>query len=471
MKMMQAVACGLAMALAASFAPAAEFPLRVALLSEAKVSSLPGVSGLFIQLLKDKPSAIAGAPQAKSDKPLYGFIPGEAKELRWALMLDETGGTGKGYDTLILDLNHNGDLTDDAPIAARPLPSPAASQPAGSFSQRTFGPIEAPVGPEGKGKTAPVFVLSMAPSGGSSEGYYGYARILPGARLEADIALGGAKEKIALVDANGNLRYGDAPKRQEYNAPTAADSYRYYSSGDIVLRDRDGSGDFESDMCDSESEDFAPMMYFGGKPYSVEVADDLSSIRLEPYAGPMGQLASDNFDFVRALSLERKTDDGAPQLISVQPVNGLLKVPAGEYGLYRCVLKADDPKTGPVMARGMLRTKPDWVKVEAGASAAFRFGAPLELRVKASQRGGGSSAAGGGTFLKALSDVFAPSAGGQAGSTDQTVDINVEVRGAGDETYDVYLKGAGLKDRAMPPKFKIIDANKKVVDSGQLEYG
>lgn len=455
-------------------AAAAEFPLEFKPLTAEKVRSVPGVSGSYTSLTNAKVN-ISSVPEAKSGKPLYGTLGGTTKESQWVLMLDESKGTGKGYDVLYLDVNHNGDLTDDAPVAAQPLPAALARTPTGSTVERTFGPIQAPVSrSETQSEVMPIFVIAMVPATSIGSNYFGYAMVLPGSLLEAKVSLNGVEEKIALVDANANLRYGDPPKRQEYKAPTASSSYRYFSTGDVVLRDRNGSGEFEEDLCDSESEDFASLMYFGGKPYTAKIDADQTSIELEPYDGPMGELTSDNFDYVKTLSLEWKKADGSIELISVQPVNGLLKAPVGQYGLYRCVLRVDDPKTGPVMARGMRRTLPDWVSAGTGQSAALRFGAPLELRVTAERptNAVSTSGEGGGNFLQALSDVFTPSGGsGTSVKASPEVRINVEVRGTGDETYDMYLKGGSLTDRAMPPKFKVLDANQKVVASGQLEYG
>ncbi|MBN2133343.1 MAG: hypothetical protein JW741_27845, partial [Sedimentisphaerales bacterium] len=60
-------------------------------------------------------------PSFTSDKPLYGTVAfgaayGKPEEgLSYAFALDESGGTGKGYDRLYFDANRNADLTDDPP--------------------------------------------------------------------------------------------------------------------------------------------------------------------------------------------------------------------------------------------------------------------------------------------------------------------------------------------------------------------
>jgi hypothetical protein len=56
-------------------------------------------------------------PAYSSEKPLQAFVAlDEAATKVLKLILDESGGTGKGYDTIYADANLNGDLTDDKPL-------------------------------------------------------------------------------------------------------------------------------------------------------------------------------------------------------------------------------------------------------------------------------------------------------------------------------------------------------------------
>ena len=60
-------------------------------------------------------------PSFASEKPLYGTVVfgaayGKPEQgLSYAFALDESGGTGQGYDRLYFDANRNADLTDDPP--------------------------------------------------------------------------------------------------------------------------------------------------------------------------------------------------------------------------------------------------------------------------------------------------------------------------------------------------------------------
>jgi hypothetical protein len=56
-------------------------------------------------------------PKYSSEKPLYARLALDQKATKvLTLAFDESGGTGKGYDTAYADLNLNGDLTDDKAI-------------------------------------------------------------------------------------------------------------------------------------------------------------------------------------------------------------------------------------------------------------------------------------------------------------------------------------------------------------------
>jgi len=60
---------------------------------------------------------LAKEPDFVSDKPVwFALALGNGKDRFISGALDESKGTGTGYDTLYLDANNNGDLTDDPPI-------------------------------------------------------------------------------------------------------------------------------------------------------------------------------------------------------------------------------------------------------------------------------------------------------------------------------------------------------------------
>jgi hypothetical protein len=77
------------------------------------------VSGQYVECQKEPNEQVKVYPKLQSAHPLYGeFVIGTLAQHRgpgprYAFVLDESAGTGRGYDRLYLDLNRNGDLRDD----------------------------------------------------------------------------------------------------------------------------------------------------------------------------------------------------------------------------------------------------------------------------------------------------------------------------------------------------------------------
>ena len=115
--------CGLIAVAAVATASAEDFPLTFRTIAPKDVMAFPGGYGAMGQLRLAKPAKLKKEPKAVSGHPLYGEC-GEADgAAAFLFRLDESKGDGKGYDQLIVDMNQNGDLTDDATIPLVVLPT------------------------------------------------------------------------------------------------------------------------------------------------------------------------------------------------------------------------------------------------------------------------------------------------------------------------------------------------------------
>jgi len=411
-----------------ALAGAVEFPLEQAK-ADPRQTTLPGVQGSTTMILAKKPAEIRNAPAASSKRPLYGSITSSEKGKAFLFRLDESK-AGRGYDRLIIDFNSNGDLRDDPVVEAEKLEGGEEAQ---GFEQRTFGPIDTPakIGAWATSIRVTTLVFNRGQATGPAA-IAGQMQVAPASYLVATVELNGAKEKIGLVDANVNFALGDAAVRETGYA------------GDVILRDRDGSGGFDADQLATESEAFASVVYFGGVPYAVTLADDLKSIKIEPYAGPVGELTADGFDKAQKLVLGRQVGKTWGRL-TPQASNGVLKVPEGKYFVQSCSLGAKDANDQLWGALGSQEAPRQTVEVKAGQRAALAFGAPLELRTVARRPAG-------------VTSLF----------TAPKLDINVEIYGAGGERYLMFFKGSEVLN---PPRFKVVDTEGKQLAAGQLEYG
>jgi len=92
-------------------------------MEEVSVLSLPGnissyitQGGLFMYMGPEAKPEVDHYPEFVSEKPLYGLINTPESITQYYFALDETGGTGKGYDRLYCDLNLDLNLTNDTPV-------------------------------------------------------------------------------------------------------------------------------------------------------------------------------------------------------------------------------------------------------------------------------------------------------------------------------------------------------------------
>ena len=114
---------------------------------------------------------IVAYPAFQSQHPLYGalmtYLPkGHSIPATYRFAIDESGGTGQGYDRLYFDLNRNNSLTDDEAIAAQKNPPARALDNPRDTPQVLFGAIALPF-PFGAQGKCPIEVLPrlMIPPG------------------------------------------------------------------------------------------------------------------------------------------------------------------------------------------------------------------------------------------------------------------------------------------------------------------
>jgi hypothetical protein len=451
-------------------APAKDFPLEFKTLNAEEVMAFPGGSGISATLRLDNPGVITKAPPAISKHPLYGEL--SIQTDRFWFRIDESKGDGKGYDRLIVDLNQNGDLTDDAVVQRVEQPGQT------SASDRTeialFGPI--PV-PEGKmiGTWRPVYFAQMylytppaVAVANRNTSFLGQLRFKAGWYLETTVDFDGVTRKVGIVDANCNFRLGDFSQPTTYQNGT--ETNWYFQGGDNFLVDNDGSGKFEHSIGSSAAAPFGPMLYLGAKPYKAVLAADCRSLALEPWTGPLAELALQaHGEQVSGIQVAWESAPGQWQLLQPGVENGKARVPSGNYRLYTCTLKVKTAVGETLILNGYKRTPKDTIKAGAGVATPFKCGAPLEVKVTSMRdnRNSDSTASESGSFL----DWFF---GGSAGSEAvlQQV-IQASVFGAGGEMYSSFYLKEDKENLRQPPKpaFTINTTDGKQVASGNMEFG
>jgi hypothetical protein len=451
----------------AAVAGAAEYKLEFKTLGADEAWSFAGGPGVAARLSAEKPGDLKKAPPAVSSNPLYGRLAAYPETNGFLLRLDEAKGTGRGYDQFIIDLNENGDLTDDA-VTAVNAPASAGPRPDDSTDWRRtgrFGPIVVPETRRmGEWKPiyyaeASVYRTDLAAARKDPNIYVGFLRLKAGWFLETVADFGTHQHKLAFYDANSNLRLGDRPAPRLYN-----DTNWYFSGGDTILVDANNSGTCEVTLTNSEASPMGPLLYHGPTPCRVALADGRKSVRLDPYEGPLAEvLLKPLGEQVESLSLAWEETKDQWQLLKPEPFDAAVRVPPGRYRLTVCQLRATGTNGIPVFARGYKRTLQPTILFEAGRTNFLLCGAPLAVNVTASGDGSASAPAGEGLKERLFAWL-------RSFDHERAVHINAEVTGRGGEVYSSYSMGLADKEPSKP-RFTVTGQGGKQIASGNLEFG
>jgi len=87
-------------------------------------TAIAGVRGQYAECRNEPYKEVKQYPAFKSAKPFYGFVMFDCNYsipdsgIKYCFAIDESKGTGKGYDLLYFDLNRDFDLTNDNPVVS-----------------------------------------------------------------------------------------------------------------------------------------------------------------------------------------------------------------------------------------------------------------------------------------------------------------------------------------------------------------
>jgi hypothetical protein len=359
-------------------------------------------------------------------------------------------------------MNQNGDLTDDPVVQSEVSPTDRRSV---LPDQYFFGPIKAAAGKTVAGGRpvyfAQVYIFNRQLLGARSEApnmFFGQLMLKAGWYLDTTVKLDGLVQKVGVLDGNSNLRLGDASQPQTIT--NRAEKTWYFLAGDYLLVDADGSGGFEYDVFQSEVSPFGPILYLGSKAYSVALAPDCTSLRVEPWAQPLAEVAlQPRGEQVRNVTLAWERPNGQWQLIRPAVANGKVMVPPGNYRLYACDLLGKRAPGDQVMLSGMQRFPQGPVTIAVGKANTLDCGGVLQIKVTATKTSASSRG------------LMAEDSGGTTLGSDSMLRINANVAGAGGEIYSTFLAGDRFKSKPPKPTFSIVQAGGKTVATGNLEYG
>jgi len=296
-------------------------------------------------------------------EPAYGSLNPVYFEIELArnyffLVLDESQGTGKGYDTLYFDTNGNKDLTDDEKVTYR-------NQKDG---RRTFGPIKALIG-RGKKQRRYHFGLEVDIDDECQMHYH----LRSNCCYEGKVKVGPVTRKVMVVDNNVNGFFND-----KY--------FMLRSPGrDVLLIDINNNGTFETRSgFPREAFPYTDYIHVDGKYYVPEIARDgrrLKFTEIEP--PPMGTFKTNRKEF--SITLERENDGG---IFNLAGRDFTAPLPAGEFEIEAVYFKKEDAAGNVWEMDGSARysTEKELIVIKQGEVTQCIFGPPFTVELSYRKR-------------------------------------------------------------------------------------
>ncbi|NLE39583.1 MAG: hypothetical protein GX621_16305, partial [Pirellulaceae bacterium] len=338
-----------------------------------------------------------------------------------AFALDAVGKTPKGYNRLHVDLNRNGDLTDDKPFATKDIENEASANQ--TTSQSTFDGIKVPIERDGV-KADHVFGM-----------FVHYMELPQFSRTtvqmrslvyrEGEIRHGGRKIRVLLLDQNSNGLFDDRVSFRN------ASSYLRISYGDLLLINPKLRGSRSAMSTGQDAHFVNKTVCVGNTFYKLDISPLGESVKFEPTELAVGYVSNRGSVYRAVVCCD---DFGVMEIAGTR--NQKIVLPAGKWQIASYTLGVSGGDATIVSAS--FAGKPSEVDVEKGGTTELPFGPPFRAVVTAARAEGGK------------------------------LGLSLSVVGQGGERCSNFLVGG---KRPPAPLFEVRDASGKVVYSGKFEYG
>ncbi|MBI9019431.1 MAG: hypothetical protein JEZ07_19455 [Phycisphaerae bacterium] len=385
-----------------------------------KEAATRGASNAFCRINVPKDKDIKAFPKPKSDKAFYGTamffakglgLPGTDPGQKFCLVLDESKGTGKGYDTLIVDANHDFDLTNDAVLKLVKDSPLAVAPPYGGEKPIVFDSFKLAIPGAKKGDGLTVWpVVRM------------YSKDVCSVGFVCETAYAG---KIKIADKEHDI---------------------------VLAQIYSITGGFDSTMVslffgDDSPRDGMPIAYYhsaAGKLWDIIPSATGDTLTVKPLEGAMCQI-----DFVcgdkkaqvsnamllsdqsRIIDASEFTKDGKP-----------LMVPAGNYAIVNASVAVGEVTTRLSMLSSEKMLYP--IKATKGKAFAIDFKKPI-----------------GGKVTSPAEDNI---------SISQNGSVNISASFF-DDKQGFALGAVSVKGKTLEPAVKVYDASGKVIAQGKMPFG
>jgi hypothetical protein len=297
--------------------------------------------------------------------------------------------------------------------------------------------------------------------------YFGQLRLKPGWYLEAAVTLKGIREKVAVVDSNGDLRLGQ-PWQLKPSAGRDQTNWTI-SPGDSFLQRPAGSARFENRLFTTECSPypftlqcspFGSILYCGAKPWRIAMSGDGQQLHVEPWPGPLAEFwVQPKGRQVRSLSLAWENPADRWQLIKANVLKGKALLPPGRYRLYGCSVEGRAGLFHRLRATAFDRNLKNSFFAESGRVSTISCGPPMKIKVAANWQPSESA------------DRADSRAASNTSPSERVLRISATAVGAGGETYSAWGIGQAFDQDPQRRVFVIRRQDGRQVASGNLEFG
>lgn len=304
---------------------------------------------------------ISKMPVTRSKKPLFfgARIDGAGKEGTLCIVMDESGGTGKGYDTAFVDVNRNFDLSDDTPVSWSTGRGRSASP---------WITIQAHQGQlDGEHTNNPMQIRLMSYDIKGQD-----MSIQKKGAWTCVVGCNKGDVQFALADMNGNGIYGERTKPADAKSPGCP------QPGDYAFVDAIGMGKTFIYPSGPASLQLNEAVKLGTRFYKIDANAIGNKVTIAPYDGPMGKLLVQvsNVNGKKA-AVTSMSISGNVGTYSFDDCKGPIAIPDGSYKVDGCnIVLAAKNKT---LQLGCSLSSP--AKVETDKQSIVSIGGPLKLAI------------------------------------------------------------------------------------------
>lgn len=423
-------------------------------------------------------SIIKKEPKYTFDRPFKGVIKFGAYEYGFAC--DSTKFKSKGYDRVYVDLNRNGDLTDDTVLKGN-------TQPGVIFggNYRYYDLPSQRLKAEAGGKTfeCPFEFLIGCNFDDDGKVLYVYLSVKNNSYRQGKITIDGKEHGIILLDYNSNGTFNDVFKNDE--SVKMADGQLYPGTGDMVLVDADTKTPRYSGYSPVDSPDrqyLSKLVNIEGKYYEISATPSGDEVTINPAKVPLGAVTNANGPY-RAVLFNK---DAMIKITGEK--DKPVAVPAGEWRLLEYQIDVTDaparkPESKP--AETAPADKPAEKKKGLGQRLASLFGADDSsgasagifdrgpkftlVKARATDKGKPIKVAEGKTEALPFGPPYKPVVSvSYFNEKDREARLGLKLVGvAGEICESLTIKGQSPSQ----PTFRILDKDGALVKKGQFEYG